>query len=71
MPSKRSRALSLSADWDSVFGLEVKKDNVQKHAGFKFEERPLYTHITKSKYLGQWNALGMAGFGTYTFPHSK
>lgn len=67
----RSRAMSLSVDWDSVFGTGTKDSKQQLHAGFAVEEKLSYTFVTTSKYKGQWNSIGMAGFGTYLFPHSK
>ncbi|KAL1497734.1 hypothetical protein ABEB36_008641 [Hypothenemus hampei] len=33
------------------------------------EEKRIETFCTGSKYLGQWNKLGMAGKGIYKFPH--
>lgn len=63
--------MSLSLDWDTLFGGDGKGKDKAEHIGFMVEERDSYTFITKSKYKGQWNSIGMAGFGTYTFDHSK
>lgn len=69
MTARRSRAMSLSADWDNVFGKT--KDSKARHPGYSQKEKPAQSFCTGSVYTGYWNGIGMAGFGTYIFPHSK
>lgn len=66
-PEKRSRALSLSLDWDNVLSGGLSKED--RHLQSTLEEKPPVKFCTNSTYAGQWDALGMAGFGTYQFPH--
>ncbi|KAI4460330.1 morn repeat-containing protein 5 [Holotrichia oblita] len=67
MTTRRSRAMSLSADWDNVFGKT--KDSKARHPGYSQKEKPPQSFCTGSVYTGYWNGIGMAGFGTYIFPH--
>lgn len=71
----RQRGMSLSVDWDNVVGavdsqFDVNKEGTIDHI-FAKEEREECNFVTGSSYTGQWDVLGMSGFGTYTFPHSK
>ncbi|KAK9747347.1 hypothetical protein QE152_g5370 [Popillia japonica] len=59
--------MSLSADWDNVFGKA--KDSKARHPGYSQKEKPPQSFCTGSVYTGYWNGIGMAGFGTYIFPH--
>lgn len=67
MTTRRSRAVSLTADWENVFG-KVQETEVGS-SELEREERPPYKFCTGSVYTGCWNAIGLSGFGTYTFPH--
>ena len=67
MTTRRSRAVSLTADWENVF--TKARDIETGFPALKEEERPPYKFCTGSVYAGCWNAIGLSGFGTYTFPH--
>jgi hypothetical protein len=69
---------SLSPDWQKVLSSR-KTPTVYQH-GYQtsipyvetmetIEDRPTVNMVTGSAYTGQWNNIGMAGFGTYRFPH--
>lgn len=66
----RGRALSLSRDWENVLSLgnASKEDKLNKVV---IMERPNVEFCTGSSYTGQWNKLGMEGFGTFLFPHGN
>ncbi|XP_057663926.1 uncharacterized protein LOC130898559 [Diorhabda carinulata] len=55
-PSKTSRSAMDTITLDMAFH-------------HRTEKKPLTQFNTCSKYLGEWNALGMAGEGIYRYPH--
>lgn len=65
-PSRRGRALSVPCDW----GTRANKSNDMEHVGFIRVDKPKRTFCTGSQYTGQWDGIGMSGFGTFVFPHN-
>lgn len=64
-------SISMSIDWQSIFGGFEKKSIRSMHRGFNTAYKTDYEFLTGSVYKGQWNSLGMSGVGIYTFPHSE
>ncbi|KAJ3621561.1 hypothetical protein MTP99_003678 [Tenebrio molitor] len=71
MAKKRNRAISLSLDWDSMVkeGEESEKGSKAHLAGTITYDRETVEFCTGSSYTGKWNALGMAIYGNYFYPH--
>ncbi|KAF7281970.1 uncharacterized protein LOC143190109 [Rhynchophorus ferrugineus] len=68
---------TLTPDWEKV-GLHKrisptrkrkKGDSGESHIGFLQYEKPEAHFVTGSTYEGCWDSIGIAGYGTYTFPH--
>lgn len=69
METFRGRALSLSRDWENV--LSVAKAGKDDKIKVVVSDKPNVEFCTGSSYTGQWNKLGMEGFGTFLFPHGN
>lgn len=63
-----ARARTLSKDWENVLSSKMSKDERIKTV---ILDRPTVEFCTGSSYTGQWNKLGMEGFGTFLFPHGN
>lgn len=70
---EKNHEMSLSSDWSRVIsGDSGQKDKEKTHRAISMvRERPEVKFCTGSVYIGQWNRLGIAGFGTYIFPHGN
>lgn len=70
-PAGREGAMSLSTDWSRVIsGDGGEKEKEKSHRAISMvHERPEVKFCTGSSYIGNWNRLGISGFGTYIFPH--
>ncbi|RZB41030.1 hypothetical protein BDFB_011009, partial [Asbolus verrucosus] len=73
MPHDRSRLVSLSIDWENIVKDSI--DEKQKRlmeiflsGGGAICDREKVFFLTGSSYVGKWNALGMAVYGTYLYP---
>lgn len=69
-PPPRGRAMSLSLDWEKVLSEGPTKEQFRQMQS-SVEEKPPVSFCTGSTYTGQWDSLGMSGFGTFLFPHGK
>lgn len=39
------------------------------HWGYTKHKKPMQKFVTGSRYIGEWNAVGISGSGIYRFPH--
>lgn len=62
------RGRTLSRDWERVLSMKASRD---ERIEMIMTEKPNVEFCTGSSYVGQWNKLGMEGFGTFLFPHGK
>ncbi|XP_064214175.1 MORN repeat-containing protein 5 [Tribolium castaneum] len=70
MAKKRNRAISLSLDWDNMVKEGESEKGAMAHlAGNIAYDKDTVEFCTGSSYTGKWNALGMAVYGTYLYPH--
>nr|XP_015839547.1 PREDICTED: uncharacterized protein LOC103314780 [Tribolium castaneum] len=72
MAKKRNRAISLSLDWDNMVKEGESEKGAMAHlAGNIAYDKDTVEFCTGSSYTGKWNALGMAVYGTYLYPHGE
>lgn len=67
------RYASISQDWYNVI-TQSQPDYLSNGSSSDVRnviKRPLKIFCTKDSYKGEWDALGMAGNGVYTFPHGS
>lgn len=66
------KSVSLSLDWEKLVGRDSDMDDdIDDEYNMDSLKKEHYHFITGSSYTGDWNVLGLCGYGNYTMPHSK